>query len=316
MLSIIIPIYNAGQNLNKCLDSILHQNWEDYEVWMVNDGSTDNSEEICEKYQSEDQRFHYLKQENAGPGAARNNGLDHAQGEFVVFLDADDWLRPNYLSTIAPYNEDAIVWGFTEVYSNKEVIQKPLNKHLDTIDGILYLKECGIYGMQWSCRFRRDIIEEHHLRIPTDIRLHEDNVFTNYYMQHVQSVRTLDYAGYMYMHTSEQSLCRRAFYPTDEMFKIAEYLWESSKQWADMPMLGNRIAYDYCSKLALSVLDMFDQRDVPQKTWEQKLERIRFVKHEINRLYDKLAWNRKKTHIIFHYLPAIAIALIYKTAKR
>lgn len=89
-ISLIIPIYNAEQYLQECIDSILTQTHQDWELFLIDDGSTDTSASICKEYVSKDSRIHYLHQENAGPNMARKNGLDQSSGEFIIFLDADD----------------------------------------------------------------------------------------------------------------------------------------------------------------------------------------------------------------------------------
>ena len=105
--SIIIPVYNVEQYLSKCLDSVLRQGWEEneYEVLLVNDGSKDRSLSICEQYAEKHNNFRIINQENAGVSAARNNGIEHAQGEFVGFLDSDDYLLDNgYSLATCPFN--------------------------------------------------------------------------------------------------------------------------------------------------------------------------------------------------------------------
>jgi len=93
MISVIVPIYNAEKYLHYCLDSIKAQTYQDYEVLMVNDGSTDSSADICKKYQNEDGRFKLIMQANAGPSIARNTGIDAAKGEYVFFIDSDDYIH-------------------------------------------------------------------------------------------------------------------------------------------------------------------------------------------------------------------------------
>ena len=91
-VSIIIPIYNKEKYLNNCISSIKNQSLKDIEVICVDDGSTDNSLSTLKSYTSDDSRFKIIKQENRGPGLARNVGLENATGEYVLFLDADDWI--------------------------------------------------------------------------------------------------------------------------------------------------------------------------------------------------------------------------------
>ena len=108
MISVIIPVYNVENYLEECLNSVQHQTYTNIEVILVNDGSTDKSKLICERYCKEDRRFHLLNQENQGLSAARNNGVAASTGEFIAFVDSDDIILPNYLETLIHYMTDEI----------------------------------------------------------------------------------------------------------------------------------------------------------------------------------------------------------------
>ena len=93
-LSVIMPVYNGEQYLNYSIQSVLNQTYKDYELILVDDGSTDHSLEICEKYQSKDERIRVISQENKGISGARNAGIDIATGEYITFMDSDDVIQP------------------------------------------------------------------------------------------------------------------------------------------------------------------------------------------------------------------------------
>ena len=97
VISIIVPVYNVEKYLDNCLKSILNQSFKDFEVILVNDGSKDKSGEICNIYSQKDSRIKVFNMENSGAGKARNKGLDLAQGKYIFFVDADDWLENNAL---------------------------------------------------------------------------------------------------------------------------------------------------------------------------------------------------------------------------
>ena len=96
-ISVIIPVYNIQQHLRECLDSVLGQSYPHLQVICVDDGSTDESPAILAQYAQKDNRVQVIRQQNAGPGAARNTGLEAATGEYVIFLDSDDWFEPDFL---------------------------------------------------------------------------------------------------------------------------------------------------------------------------------------------------------------------------
>ena len=125
MISVIVPVYNVETYLEECLDSIQNQTYTDFEVLLVNDGSTDRSKAICERYCKENRRFHLLNQENQGLSAARNTGVAASRGEFIVFVDSDDMILANYLETLIHYmREDVDIVESQFTVSNEEFLAK------------------------------------------------------------------------------------------------------------------------------------------------------------------------------------------------
>ena len=121
--SIIVPVYNVEDYLERCLDSIISQTFSNIEIICVDDGSTDNSGNICEEYADKEQRISVIHKENEGPAAARNDGLENIQGAYVSFVDCDDWLEPEmYTTMLQALNKeqaDIIICGYTEDYAEK-----------------------------------------------------------------------------------------------------------------------------------------------------------------------------------------------------
>lgn len=187
-LSIIIPVYNKGLYLDKCLQSIASQSFTDWEVILVDDGSTDSSAAICDKWQHRDKRFKVIHQQNAGVSAARNNGLESAGGEYVQFTDADDWWGVGAFQTI--YDEltthgkpDVIIYGMTKTYPSGETESlTPSEYGLKTKQDFLRTlieeqKRTGIYGSVCNKWTLRSLIEENRLRFNTKYNLLEDYDF-------------------------------------------------------------------------------------------------------------------------------------------
>ena len=118
MISIIIPLYNAENTIQNCIDSVLQQTYHNIEVILVNDGATDNSQHICEECAQNDNRIKIIQQKNSGVSSARNNGMEYATGEYIMFLDSDDTLAPNacelLYNTIIEKNADCIICGTIE----------------------------------------------------------------------------------------------------------------------------------------------------------------------------------------------------------
>ncbi len=103
-ISIIVPVYNIEKYFHRCVDSILSQTFTDFELLLINDGSNDNSGAICDEYAAKDARIRVFHKENGGVSSARNLGLDNAKGEWITFVDSDDYVKPDYLSNLlAPH---------------------------------------------------------------------------------------------------------------------------------------------------------------------------------------------------------------------
>ena len=102
-VSVIVPVYNIKTLLPRCVASLQAQTWQDFEVWLVDDGSTDGSGELCDEYAVKDARIHALHKENGGQGSARDLGLDHARGEYICYVDSDDEVLPDLLGKRPPH---------------------------------------------------------------------------------------------------------------------------------------------------------------------------------------------------------------------
>lgn len=100
LISIIVPIYNADCYLRQCLDCIINQSYKNFEVLLINDGSVDDSAIICKEYVETDSRIHYFEKENGGVSSARNLGLKNVKGNYITFVDSDDWVEENYLEVL------------------------------------------------------------------------------------------------------------------------------------------------------------------------------------------------------------------------
>ena len=126
MISVIVPVYNASKYINDCIDSILNQTYKDFELILINDGSSDNSLNIIEKYKEQDNRIKVFSQENKGVSYTRNRGIDIAKGNYLMFIDSDDWIEINalekMLEIIEKYNADVARCNYFVNYENKEII--------------------------------------------------------------------------------------------------------------------------------------------------------------------------------------------------
>ena len=162
LISIIVPVFNVEVYLPKCLDSILNQTYENLEIIVVNDGSTDNSPQICEEYANKDSRINVLHKKNGGLSSARNAGLDVANGEYIGFVDSDDFVEKNMyeemINTLKKYSANLVICSY---FSDVEIKYPCEKSMLATVDVVfrLYLKN-KIQAYAWNKLYAKEIFSE------------------------------------------------------------------------------------------------------------------------------------------------------------
>ena len=121
IISIIIPVYNAEKTLNRCVDSVLNQTFHDWELLLIDDGSKDRSMYLCDEYALKDKRIKVFHKKNGGVSSARNMGLDYARGEWITFVDSDDYICENIFDLVSSHNEDLLIfnYGSSDISSDK-----------------------------------------------------------------------------------------------------------------------------------------------------------------------------------------------------
>lgn len=207
MISVIIPIYNSEQYLKTCLSSVRNQSFKDFEVLMIDDGSTDHSAEICKEFALADDRFHYHYKENGGSGSARNCGLTKAVGDYVAFLDSDDFIENDYLEKLsAPLTErqyDLIQSGMILNNSDKTT-------ELSLADGdftdVAYIEavlkrafHIFLFITTTSKLYRKELILSNGIAFDEDVTVSEDCLFNTQLLPYLHDVRQLHYQGYHYV---------------------------------------------------------------------------------------------------------------------
>lgn len=185
-VSIIVPVYNVKPYLEKCLSSIRFQTCRDFEVLLVDDGSTDGSADICRSYVALDSRFRLLEQANAGASAARNLGMTQAAGRYLQFVDGDDWLPTDsveiLLHTAESTGADLTVAHFYRVAGERcaargHIREECVMTRTEYADHMVKAPANFYYGVMWNKLYRRAIVEAHHLRCPDDVAWCEDFLF-------------------------------------------------------------------------------------------------------------------------------------------
>lgn len=210
MVSIIVPVYNGERSIERCLRSIQNQSYTNIEVIVVNDGSTDHTEKVIRKYVEGDTRFHYIKKENTGVSDSRNIGMAAANGEYLQFVDGDDWLvkqaTEEFLRTAQLYDCDMVISDFYRVCGRKIMVKGhidmgPVITRTKFAEYMMKAPANFYYGVLWNKFFKADIIRKFSLICDTDLDWCEDFRFNLEYLQYVGNVGVIDGPLYYYVKT-------------------------------------------------------------------------------------------------------------------
>ena len=246
MISVIVPVYNVEEYLEECLESIKQQTFTDIEVILVNDGSTDGSREICERFCQKDSRFKLINQENQGQSVARNRGVKESVGKFIMFVDSDDVINKNLLEVLLPYMKtevDIVECRMTrnkeEFYLNKTstiVFEGDAKEAILNCIEIKEVKFCPVTKL-----YRREIVE----KVPfLEGYIYED-VFTGInYLKHMRKIVVVDYIGYYYRVRPNSTMTKSYTEKDLDIFKVGNQLIDSFKDDEDMlPYIGYFMFY-------------------------------------------------------------------------
>lgn len=222
LVSVVVPVFNAQESIRRCLDSILRQNYLEIELLVIDDGSTDASASICQEYEGRDKRVHVLSQRNSGPASARNNGIAHASGVYLLFIDADDVLKPGAISDLVAIADsvqaDMVSFNF-EVTDGDRIIDRkiavsgtyPVFQQSDGRECLeLIYRERGIANFSWAFMYRMSFLKSSDVWFPEGIHIFEDALFLNQILRLAQKVAYCQKPLYTYqISTASESLTQR-----------------------------------------------------------------------------------------------------------
>lgn len=187
MISVIVPVYNTKEYLGKCIQSVLDQSFHDFEVLLIDDGSTDGSSIICDDYAKSDSKIRVIHQVNKGLVQTRKTGIEKADGEYVAFVDSDDWISADYLErlycALTESSSDIAICNFTADYPNGGLSKKnKIKPGMYDVNLELWQQifpgngpfEFGIYPVYWNKLFRRDVLYEFVMKVPSYVNMGED----------------------------------------------------------------------------------------------------------------------------------------------
>lgn len=255
LLSIIVPVYNVEPYLSQCLDSLLAQDISDYEVILVDDGSTDSSGVICDRCAAENPSFQCIHKPNGGLPSARKAGYQISRGEYVTFVDSDDWIAPDMYKIMCRImtetHADVIVCDHTSVTHNGEVICRTpfpagfydkTRLEQEIYPYMIYSGSFFQYGISpnlWNKAFRRELLGPHLFHVPNDIVVGEDTLASYSCMLEAESIYFIGKSLYYYRSNAD-SLSRRTI--------PAKRLNENHKLFETLAAVIDTTAYPYMQK--------------------------------------------------------------------
>ena len=216
--SVIIPAYNAERTIRRCLDSLVSIVRDDVELLVINDGSKDGTGEICQEYAERYSNVHYLYKENGGVSTARNMGLDEATGEYILFVDSDDFVTEEYfeISDNVTRTQPDFVLLSRYIYNGKRLIPHTTGMRdqiTETFESTAELLsralEKQLLNAPSSKIFKRNIIEKNTIRFDERLPIGEDKVFVVQYIMHASTALTADQTVYVLSVENEESLSRK-----------------------------------------------------------------------------------------------------------
>ena len=208
MVSIIVPVYNASKTLRRCVDSVLKQEYADFELLLVDDGSRDDSGAICDEYARKDPRVRVIHKANAGVSAARNDALDQARGEYLQFLDSDDWLSPDatrlLVRTAQETQCDLVIADFYRVsgerVSHKGEIDEEGVMSRETFAAYMMENPADYYyGVLWNKLYRTALIRDNGVLCREELNWSEDFLFNLEYIRYAHRFCAVDTPVYYYV---------------------------------------------------------------------------------------------------------------------
>ena len=312
--SIIIPVYNAEGTLRRCLDSLVKQAFSDYELLLINDGSTDGSDAICRKYASTYSCVRYFAKENGGVSSARNLGLEQAEGEYILFVDSDDYVSKDYFAllsyTLESKAADLLMFGYRNfggVSTEWDTGEFYEDSEIGIAERVSSAVRQYLFSSLWSKVFKRQIIEQHNIRFANDLAIGEDFAFIFTYAMHIRSIGSIGNHLYNVDVSDGNSLSRKARpYLTEQLMEVnrrmyaayrdAEHSPEAARYYeVALSWMTYRSVYSSCKELLKFKISTKQRRREIQKICGlYRAEHVRPVgwKCRIIALPVQLRWSR------------------------
>ena len=282
LISVIVPAYNVEKYIKTCLDSLINQTYSNFEVIVINDGSTDQTEKMLNEYES-NPKIQIFSQENGGLSAARNRGIKLANGELVCFIDSDDSVKSDYLGKLAaPFFEDSAVditvCGYQEKFEKSEINHALKSQKITGRQATkdLLIKQQDFDVLAWNKLYRKKLFSDNHIEYPAG-QIHEDNLTTYKLFSHAQKVVYISDVLYIYQRTHSE--ITKNLYSKEKTLKrlqIKEQMAIEAGQYLQDPGL-KRSAEAALLLAYFAFLDHAINRRIEKSYYQVYLEKIRKI---------------------------------------
>ncbi|MFC7062333.1 glycosyltransferase [Halobacillus seohaensis] len=296
-VSIIVPIYNAELYLNKCLDSLVNQTFEDIEIICINDGSVDGSKEIMVEYSNRDNRIKICEQKNSGVSAARNNGIDVAKGKYVMFVDSDDWIDEKMCEITFNIAEeeraDVVKTSYIREYKNKSLKKDIFHSDYFVLNHSQIMKEIhrrlfGLLGNEmanpenadsiatvWNTLYRYDLISDKKFIDINDIGTFEDGLFQIHALESCRRFVYINQPLYHYRKTNVNSITTQH---KPELFDKWQNLFNIMEDYIKVNNLGREYTDALNNRICMSMIGLgLNEITAKSKTIIEKSKRLRKI---------------------------------------
>lgn len=310
MISIIVPIYKVEEYLPRCLDSIINQTYKDLEIILVDDGSPDKCGDICDKYAEMDNRIKVIHKKNGGLSSARNTGLEIASGDYIAFVDSDDWIEPNayelLLDAIESMDADIAIIGYrwTDGVLNQGDIQIGQNRLLNK-DNLWDEILTKLNNASWNKLYKAKLLGD--TRYPIDLIHGEDLIFNLEYINRCDRGVINDTVVYNYF-IRPDSITGSGF--SDKKFMEITVKDEVLKMVEDLYPSKRSVAEKFCFRARMNILrSMHKSRQ--EENYAVEIEKIReYIFRNYKNVSTTLRFKEKIEYILYRYFSPIYKFLI------
>lgn len=318
--SFIVPVFNTKLYLERCVKSILQQSYQHYEILLIDDGSTDGSGELCDKLSHNDIRIKVFHQPNSGVSIARNNGIKHAIGDFLIFIDSDDWISINYLNCIEYMvaSVDCEIFCYKNFISNKYINENKKNNFtsIQKLGINEYIKNGRFYPALWSYVFKRSVVLKYNLLLNKDLRYSEDSNFIFKYLLYSTHIAISNERLYFYFLRNDSAIHQEFTHKWAESNLIAclDILYECNNLNLKLSITKKIISY-YITSYFTILFKMKSKKYNRQRAQEQFLS---FCHTLANKYNINIAINSKwsqKHFTLLQYLCCISF-FIYRLKNK